>query len=126
MGHKFQKGQNPWNKGLTGYMGANETSFTREKILDKTQGIEGKPRFNGKDGLYCTVSERKPTKDSRRDKVYMHRKRISYPKYVLEQNGIEVPKGCVVYHKDGDIYNNDLENLEVITRAELLMRNRGA
>jgi hypothetical protein len=56
----------------------------------------------------------------------MHRKRISYPKYVLEQNGIEVPKGCVVYHKDGDIYNNDLDNLEIITRAELLMRNRGA
>lgn len=122
--HKFQKGDIPWNKGLTGYMGVNETSFSRDKILDKYSAIEGKPRYNGKDGLYCTVSERKPTKDSRKDKVYMHRKRIPYARYVLEQNGINVPKGSVVYHKDGDIYNNELENLEVITRAELIKRNR--
>lgn len=122
--HKFQKGDIPWNKGLTGYMGANETSFSRDKILDKYSAIEGKPRYNGKDGLYCTVSERKPTKDSRKDKVYMHRKRIPYARYVLEQNGINVPKGNVVFHKDGDIYNNELENLEVITRAELIKRNR--
>lgn len=125
MGHKFQKGNTPWNKGLTGYMGANETSFSRDKILDKYKDIEGKPRYNGKDGLYCTVSERKPTKDSRKGKTYQHRKRIPYARYVLEQNGIEVPKGSVVYHKDGDIYNNELENLEVLTRAELIKRNRG-
>lgn len=122
---QFTKGQTPWNKGKTGYMGANETSFSRDKILDKYKDIEGKPRYNGKDGLYCTVSERKPTKDSRKGKIYQHRKRIPYARYVLEQNGIEVPKGSVVYHKDGDIYNNELENLEVITRAELIKRNRG-
>ena len=121
---KFEKGQTPWNKGLTGYMGANETSFTREKILDKTKDIEGKPKYNGKDSMYCTISERAPRRDARTDKIYMHRKRVSYAKYVLEQNGIEVPKGCIVYHKDGDLYNNELENLEVITRAELLARNR--
>lgn len=122
---RFQKGDIPWNKGLSGYMGANETSFSRENILNKTKDIEGKPRYNGKDGLYCTVTERKPVKDSRKGKVYMHRNRIPYARYVLEQNGIEVPKGSVVYHKDGDIYNNELENLEVITRAELIKRNRG-
>lgn len=122
---KFQKGDTPWNKGLTGYMGANETSFSRDNILNKTKGIEGKPRYNGRDGLYCTVAERNPTKDARKGKTYQHRKRIPYARYVLEQNGIDVPKGSVVYHKDGDIYNNELENLEVITRAELIKRNRG-
>lgn len=122
---QFTKGQTPWNKGKTGYMGANETSFSRDKILDKYKDIEGKPRYNGKDGLYCTVSERKPTKDNRSGKTYMHRKRVPYARYILEQNGIEVQKGCIVYHKDGDIMNNEIENLEVITRFELLKRNRG-
>lgn len=37
--------------------------------------------------------------------------------------GINVPKGFVVYHKDGDNSNNDIGNLEVINRAELLRRN---
>lgn len=126
MSHRFQKGETPWNKGLTGYMGANKTSFSREGILDKYKDIEGKPRYNGKDGLYCTVSERKPTKDTRKGKTYMHRKRIPYARYVLEQNGIEVPVGSIIYHIDGDIYNNELENLEVLTRAQLLKRNRGS
>ena len=38
-------------------------------------------------------------------------------------NIIEVPKGYIVYHIDGNMYNNDLGNLEVISRGELIKRN---
>jgi hypothetical protein len=38
--------------------------------------------------------------------------------------GIDVPKGFVVYHKDGDNSNNVIGNLEVISRAELIKRNK--
>lgn len=122
---QFTKGQTPWNKGKTGYMGANSTSFTKEMIDKIGKESEGKPRWNSRDGLICATPERFPVKDKRSGKVYMHRKRVPYARYVLEQNGIEVPKGCIVYHKDGDIMNNEIENLEVITRSELLKRNRG-
>jgi hypothetical protein len=30
----------------------------------------------------------------------------------------EVPKGAVVHHKDGDPLNNDIHNLELLTRAQ--------
>ena len=37
----------------------------------------------------------------------------------------DVPKGCVIYCKDGNPENFDIDNLELITRAELARRNRG-
>jgi hypothetical protein len=120
---KFVKGQPAWNKGLKGVMKSNKTSFTSEQINEIGKAAEGKPKIT-KDWVMCLSSEKKVIIDARSGKPYKCRKRMSYAKYVLEQRGIEVPKGCVVYHKDGDMMNNEIENLEVITRAELFKRNR--
>ena len=54
--------------------------------------------------------------------IYNNHKRVSYPRWLLKQNGIDVPADCVVWHKDGDYTNNDLSNLEVITRREACLR----
>ena len=121
---KFTKGYIPWNKGKRGYMGANRTSFTKEQIDILGKQSEGKPRWNGRDGLICVTQEKISIKDARTDKIYMCRKRIPYARYILQQNGVQVPKGYIVYHKDGDVYNNNINNLEVITRSELLKRNK--
>lgn len=118
----FEKGTTPWNKGTRGVMKKNRTSFTRDTLPCKAK--IGKPNKGDRhSGVVCTVEERTPAKDSRTGKYYMHHKRIPYARYVLNQAGIEVPRGCVVYHKDGDYENNELENLEVITRSELMKRN---
>lgn len=115
----FKKGSIPWNKGKRGIWGANKTSFTRATLPTKT--TIGKPKDNGKHGgVVCTVDERIPHKDGRTGKIYMHHKRTTYARFVLG----EIPKGCVVYHKDGDYKNNDISNLEIITRGELLRRNK--
>lgn len=37
--------------------------------------------------------------------------------------GVELPKGYVAYHKNGEKKDNRFCNLEVITRAEMLRRN---
>jgi hypothetical protein len=37
---------------------------------------------------------------------------------VLKDNGIEVPKGFVVHHKDGNKSNNSLSNLQVLSNRE--------
>jgi hypothetical protein len=29
-----------------------------------------------------------------------------------------------VYHRDGNVENNNIENLEILTRAQLIKRNR--
>jgi hypothetical protein len=119
---RFIKGSQTWNKGKKGYMGANKTSFTRDTIK---QAEIGSPK-QGNGHLVTATDERKPVTDKRSGKTYMHHKRESYPRWLLKQNGIEVPNDCVVWHKDGDYTNNDLSNLEVITRAESCRRTNRA
>lgn len=117
---QFIKGMIPWNKGKYGYMGANCTSFTTQD-LEKKRKI-GNPRM-GKDQLICCSEEKMPVKSSN-GKVYMHQKRMSYAKWLMEKElGRKLESNEVVYHIDRNIFNNELSNLEVITRGELLKRN---
>lgn len=116
---RFEKGRIPWNKGKRGYMGANRTSFTRTSLPKQTK--IGSPKDSGRNGgIVCTIDERTPQKDGRTGKIYMHHKRTTYARFVMG----DIPKGYIVYHKDGDYRNNNLDNLELITRGELLRRNR--
>lgn len=122
-GNHFKKGDVPWNKGTVGVCKKNKGSFTSKDMLKKAEKSVGKPKFYSK-GVVCLVDEFVEKKDHRRkDNIYKFRKRIPYSRWVLLQNGIEVPKGYVVYHKDGDNTNNEFENLEVISRGELMKRN---
>lgn len=117
---RFSKGEIPWNKGKFGFMGANRTSFTAEDIAKKR--TIGKPRM-GNANLVCCSEEKVPVR-SYNGKIYMHQRRVSYPKWLMEKHlGRPLNKSEVVYHIDQDMMNNDLSNLEVITRRELLRRN---
>ena len=111
---QFVKGMTPWNKGRFGYMGANRTSFTKEDIESKRQiGKISK----GKGQLVCVSEETRPTK-SYNGKIYMHHKRVSYAKWLMEKElGRKLDRLEVIYHIDGDPMNNELSNLKVITRA---------
>ena len=118
---QFVKGQKAWNKGVFGYMGANRTSFTKEDVAKKRQiGKISK----GKGQLVCVSEETRPTK-SYNGKIYMHHKRVSYAKWLMEKElGREIDsRREVIYHIDGDPMNNELSNLKVITRAELAKIN---
>ena len=50
-------------------------------------------------------------------------KRQVRARYNWEQEYGEIPKGMIIYKIDGNKYNDELENLELITRAELLRKN---
>lgn len=117
---RFLKGMKTWNKGKYGWMGANRTSFTKDTVKRADIGKV----MQGKDQLVCVSEEVRPTR-SRNGKVYMHHKRVSYAKWLMEKElGRKIdPRKEVIYHIDGNAYNNDLSNLEVITRAELVKRN---
>lgn len=114
---QFKKGMTPWNKGKYGYMGANKTSFTKDDVKPAAIGV---PK-EGHGHLVTASDETKPTK-SYNGKIYNNHRRISYPRWLMKQQGIDVPAGSVVWHKDGDYRNNELDNLEVITRAEAIKR----
>lgn len=114
---RFVKGATAWNKGKYGFMGANKTSFTKADVKPAAIGV---PK-QGHGHLVTASDETRPTK-SYNGKIYNNHKRVSYPRWILKQQGIEVPDDCVVWHKDGDYTNNNLDNLEVITRREAALR----
>lgn len=50
--------------------------------------------------------------------------RVRRPRKNYEDAFGKIPKGFVIYHKDGNKDNDHPSNLEAISRAELLKRNR--
>ncbi len=113
----FKKGQKPWNEGVKGYMGPNRTSFKKGSVP-----ANRKPLWTeriGKDGyIEMKVPEKNPyTGFSTR---YKH-KHI----WIWEQhNNKKVPKGHAVIFKDSNNRNFDPDNLELVTRHELLRINQ--
>lgn len=87
----------------------NKTSFKEgEHSLDKHPNWKGGVQYAGKDCVYIAVG---PNVRARR------------PVFVWESVYGKLPKGHVIIHKDGDRYNDDINNLEAITRAEMMRRN---
>lgn len=53
-------------------------------------------------------------------------KRMKYARYVYEQVYGELPPNHVIYHVDGDKYNDEPTNLIAITRSELIRLNNNS
>ena len=129
--HKgWEKGHPTWNKGMKGLVdgeGCKKTWFKKEDILKKAKKSFGVPKMEhlnrGDKRLICLSDEVVYIKNKRNGKMYPNHKRIGYAKWILKQAGIEIPKGYVIYHIDGNYANNDIGNLEIISRAELMKRN---
>ncbi len=108
---KFKSGHKPWNAGLKGIRLSPATEFKK----GETTG-ENHPSWKG--------GEQKFTKDC----VYLYagaNKRIRRPKKVYEDINGPIPQGWVLYHLDGDRYNDDIDNLIAIPRAILVRINSG-
>ena len=107
---RFFKGLIPWNKGKKGIHLSPNTQFKKGQFV-------GQEHPSWKGGV----------QRMKNDCVYIYTgngKRERRPRLVWEAHYGEIPKGYLISHKDGDRYNDNIENLELITRAELLKRNR--
>lgn len=107
----FKKGHTPWNAGLKGFRPSPDTEF---KAGENTG--EKHPSWRG--------GEQKFTNDC----VYLHtgtNERVRRPKKVYEDAHGKVPSGWILYHLDGDRYNDNLDNLIAIPRAVLVKINAG-
>jgi hypothetical protein len=116
---EWAKGHIPWNKGIRGLTHNNKTSFKKGNI---PQNYHGGFKIT-EDGIYKKVEGHYNYTDKEgrkfRTNKYESLARIKY----REAHG-DFPKGMVLYHKDGDIMNSELDNLELITRSEMLRRNQ--
>ena len=107
---KFIKGMMPWNKGKAGIHLSPETEFKKGQFVG-----ENHPSWKGGIQKFKT------------DCAYVHtgaNERVRRPKLIWEEHFGKLPKGYLIFHKDGDNKNDSIDNLEAITRAELLKRNR--
>ena len=108
---RFKKGNKPWNSGLKGIHLNPSTEFKKGQFVG-----EKHPSWKG--------GEQKFTKDC----VYLYagnNKRVRRPKKVYEDAHGTIPKGWILYHIDGDRYNDDIDNLIAIPRAVLVKINSG-
>jgi len=109
----FKKGSIPANKGTKGFMKGNITSFKRGNTPLNTKKVG-------------SISTRRDKNGS----LYMHIK-IAEPRtwqmlhvYIWEQRYGKIPKGHCVIFKDKNTLNTRLDNLMLVSRAELARLNQ--
>ena len=107
-GGYFKKGFTPWNKGLKGYMGANKTSFKKGTIPPNQVSIGTESITKGG---YIKVKVGEPNKWKLKQR------------YIYEQHYGEIPKGHNVIFADRNIQNFDINNLILVSKAEMLILN---
>jgi len=115
----YKKGHKPWNAGTKGIglTGANVTSFKKGNVSANRKPL-GSERICSKDGfILVKIAERDPYTGSSTRYKY---KQV----YIWEREHGPVPAGMVVAFRDGDRLNIELENLMLISRAELLRLNQ--
>jgi hypothetical protein len=108
---KFKSGHKPWNSGLKGFRPSPNTEFK----IGETTG-DRHPSWRGGEQVFSN------------DCVYLYtgaNKRVRRPKKIYEDAYGEIPKGWILYHIDGDRYNDNLDNLIAIPRAVLIKINSG-
>ena len=106
---QFKKYKEPWNKGLKGYIGANKTSFKKGTIPPNYKSV-GSERVT-RDG-YTEVKIKDPNKWELK-----HR-------HIYKKHYGEIPSGYNVIFADKNISNFDIDNLILVSKAEMLMLNR--
>lgn len=105
----FKKRHTPWNKGKKGSIPVNVTSFKPGQLPHNAVPV-GSTRIN-KDGLLEI-------------KYIEHKWRSLHSHLWIEANGA-IPEGhCVVFKTGADKMQFTLGDLELVSRAELLKRNR--
>jgi hypothetical protein len=105
---RFNKGNVPWNKGLKGCIPPNVTSF--KKGQRPHNALEVGDILITEDG-YQRIKIAEPNQWK-----YIHR-------MVWEETHGPIPKDSIVIFKDGNKLNCNLENLELLTKRENMIRN---
>jgi hypothetical protein len=109
---RFNKDSISWNKGLRGRHFTNSGQFSKGNLPGNTLYDGAITTRTDKSGL--------PYKWIRLSKA----KWIELHRFNWEKKHGKVKKGFCIWFKDGNSLNPDIKNLELITRAEDLKRNR--
>lgn len=118
VGSRFQKGQTSWNKGVS-YTAGGRSAETRFKAGT----LSGKAAM-----LLQPIGTERVTKDGIRQRKVCddgppHHRWKSVHMILWEEANGAVPSGHIVVFRDKNTANIDIDNLELISRAENMRRN---
>lgn len=113
----FEKGQTSWNKGVTGYMGPNKTSFKKGSIPPNRLPV-GTERITRDGYVEVKINEPNPYVPGQ-----MTRWKLKHLYLWIKENG-PLPEGHMLTFLDGDKENCEPENLMLISRAVNAYLNR--
>ncbi len=116
--HRFKKGQPAINKGK------KQPDYMTPEAIERTK----KTRFqkgsdNGKQLPIGTITILNGKNGKVKVIILGNGKRAYLNRHTWAQANGEIPKGMIIVHKDKDPMNCDLENLEMISKAENMRRN---
>ena len=116
--HQFKPGLSPWNKGTHFHAGGRsvETQFKPGTLQGRALSLRheiGALRINADGYLDRKINDDLP----------MHKRWRAEHTLVWEAANGPLPAGCAIVFKDGDKTHITLDNLECITRSELMKRN---
>lgn len=106
----FPAGNEPWNKGTKGLTKANKTSFKKGNIPKNKKPI-GSERVNV-DG-YTEIKVSEPNR-------YRLKHRVIYEQY----HDVKLKPNEAIIFLDGNKQNLNIDNLEKVTRSQLLQLNQ--
>jgi hypothetical protein len=111
---QFKKGHIPWSKGKKGIHLSPQSEFKKGQ-----KGINWVPIGTIKTRV------RKTREDTRKwIKIAEPNKWKEYAKYIWEKYKGPIPKGILIHHKDRNKLNDNIENLELKSRAEHMNEHR--
>lgn len=120
---RFVKGSVPYNKGIKRGSVSKATEFKPGIIPHNFKGIGVPHKIQPhRKEVCCSFNETVEVSQGSRGKFRV-KKRGYYARYLWEERYGKVPDGYVIYN-NGDWRHPKIENLECITRAELLRRNK--
>lgn len=124
-----KKGSIPWNKGLVGVGPEPWNKGMKGLRLSPDTEFKPGPRPENRAPLMSvTIRKNDGGKYARRWLKIGHPEYwMYYSHYVwAKENGKPVPEGHVLHYKDYETLHDDIRNLELLTRAELLALNSGS
>jgi HNH endonuclease len=110
---RFKPGLVPWNKDLKGIHLSPSSEFQKGRASDTRADIgEVRIRIFKKDHPRAFIKVAQPNKWK------------AFAVFVWEKINGQLPKGYVVHHKDRNTLNDEIENLQAMTRAEHIEEHR--
>jgi hypothetical protein len=104
--NSFQKGSEPWNSGLKDFRPSPKTEFKKGCLSNKRLPVG-------------SVVTRQKTRDKLRHYIKITKNKWKpFSIFVWEQVNGPVPKELCIHHKDNNALNDNIENLQLVSRAE--------